>query len=117
MSTEYKATFRLYPGAIHATEVIDFLGPLPGKLLVVWDGLPHHRARLSARSGAGWRSSGGRPTPRYSIRWSTSGATGKHHGLPNFCPRGFAQLSYQARRALRRLCLVRSFWRQAQPSL
>jgi len=42
--------FRLYPGAIHATEVIDFLGHLlrhrPGKLLVVWDGLPQHRARL-----------------------------------------------------------------------
>jgi transposase len=42
--------FRLYPGAIHAAEVIDFLGHLlrhlPGKLLVVWDGLPQHRARL-----------------------------------------------------------------------
>jgi transposase len=44
--------FRLYPGAIHAAEVIDFLGHLlrhlPGKLLVVWDGLPQHRARLVA---------------------------------------------------------------------
>ncbi len=42
--------FRLYPGAIHAAEVIDFLGHLlrhlPAKLLVVWDGLPQHRARL-----------------------------------------------------------------------
>src|ERR1700736_4013237 len=57
--------FRLYPGAIHATEVIDFLGHLlrhlPGKLLVVWDGLPQHRA-------AGWRSSACPPTRRNSIR-------------------------------------------------
>ena len=27
----------------------------------------------------------------------------KHHELPNFCPRDFAQLSYHARRALRRM--------------
>jgi hypothetical protein len=42
--TWWKFYFRLYPGAIHTTEVIDFLGHLPGKLLVVWDGLPQHRA-------------------------------------------------------------------------
>ena len=45
----------------------------------------------------------------------------KHHELPNFCPRDFGQLSYQARRALRRMRrrppLVRSFWRQANLSL
>jgi transposase len=45
----------------------------------------------------------------------------KHHELPNFCPCDFHQLSYQARRALRRMRrrppLVRSFWRQAQLSL
>src|SRR5581483_8638416 len=45
----------------------------------------------------------------------------KHHELPNFCPRDFVHLSYQARRALRRMRrrppLVRSFWRQAQMSL
>ena len=42
--------FRLYPRAIRAPQVVDFLGHLlrhlPGKLLVVWDGLPAHRARL-----------------------------------------------------------------------
>ncbi len=42
--------FRLYPGATHATELIDFFGHLmrhlPGKLRVVWDRLPQHRARL-----------------------------------------------------------------------
>jgi hypothetical protein len=42
--------FRLYPGTIRTAQVIDFLGHLlrhlHGKLLVVWDGLPAHRARL-----------------------------------------------------------------------
>ena len=42
--------FRLYPATIKAPQVVDFLGHLlrnlPGKLLVVWDGLPAHRARL-----------------------------------------------------------------------
>ncbi len=45
----------------------------------------------------------------------------KHHELPNFCPRDFGQLSYQARRALRRMRrhprLVRSFRQQANLSL
>jgi DDE superfamily endonuclease len=42
--------FRLYRTTIRAPQVVDFLGHLlrhlPGKLLVVWDGLPAHRARL-----------------------------------------------------------------------
>ncbi len=41
----------------------------------------------------------------------------KHHELPNFCPHDFAQLSYHARRALRRMrrrpTLVMAFWEQA----
>jgi hypothetical protein len=41
----------------------------------------------------------------------------KHHELPNFCPRDFAQLSHHARRALarmrRRPTLVMAFWEQA----
>jgi len=35
---------RLFPGAIRSTQIIEFLGHLlrhiPGKLLIVWDGLP-----------------------------------------------------------------------------
>lgn len=42
--------FRMYPGAIRAQQVVDFLGHLlrhlPGKLMVVWDGLPAHRSKL-----------------------------------------------------------------------
>jgi hypothetical protein len=41
--------FRLFPGAIRAPQVIEFLRHLqqhlPGKLLVVWDGLQSHRSR------------------------------------------------------------------------
>ena len=39
--------FRLYRRTIRGAEVIDFLGHLlrhlPGRLLIVWDGLPAHR--------------------------------------------------------------------------
>jgi transposase len=121
--------FRLYPGAIHATEVIDFLGHLlrhlPGKLLVVWDGLPQHRARLVTEF---IRAQRGRLAierlPAYAPELNPVEyiwGYWKHHELPNFCPRDFGQLGYQARRALRRMRrrprLVRSFWRQANLSL
>jgi transposase len=86
--------FRLYPGTIHATEVIDFLGHLlrhlPGKLLVVWDGLPQHRARLVTEFIRAQRG-------RLTIEWLPGYAPElnpveyiwgywKHHELPNFCP-------------------------------
>jgi hypothetical protein len=42
--------FRLYPGTIKSPQVVDFLKRLqrhlPGKLLIVWDGLRQHRSRL-----------------------------------------------------------------------
>jgi DDE superfamily endonuclease len=45
--------FRLFPGAIRSPQIIEFLTYLlrhvPGKLLIVWDGLPGHR------SGAVWQ--------------------------------------------------------------
>jgi transposase len=121
--------FRLYPGTIRAPQVVDFLGhllrQLPGKLLVVWDGLPQHRAQLvtdfvHAQRGrlAIERLPGYAPelNPVEYI-WGYW----KHHELPNFCPRDFAQLGYQARCALRRMRrrprLLRSFWHQAELSL
>jgi DDE superfamily endonuclease len=43
--------FRLFPGAIRSPQIIEFLGHLlrhiPGKLLIVWDGLPGHRSRAT----------------------------------------------------------------------
>jgi hypothetical protein len=42
--------FRLYPDTIHMVQVVDFLAHLlrhlPEKLLVIWDRLPQHQARL-----------------------------------------------------------------------
>jgi transposase len=118
--------FRLYPGTIRAPQVIDFLRHLlrhlHGKLLVVWDGLPAHRARLVSEFIAAQHG-------RLAVEWLPAYAPElnpveyiwgycKHHELPNFCPHDFAQLSYQARRALRRMrrrpTLVRSFWQQAK---
>lgn len=48
--TGWNFYFRLFPGAIRAPQVVQFLRHLlrhlPGKLLVIWDGLPAHRSRL-----------------------------------------------------------------------
>ena len=106
--------------------MVDFLGHLlrhlSGKLLVVWDGLPAHRARVVSDFIAAQRG-------RLAIQWLPGYAPElnpveyiwgcwKKHELPNFCPHDFAQLSYQARRALcrmrRRSRLVRAFWQQAR---
>jgi len=113
--------FRLYPTTIRAPQVVDFLGHLlrhlPGKLLVVWDGLPAHRARLVSEF---IRAQRGRLVierlPGYAPELNPVEyiwGYWKQHALPNFCPRDFGQLSYQARRALRRMRrrprLVRAF--------
>ncbi len=41
--------FLPFPGAIRSRQIIEFLSHLrrhiPGKLLIVWDGLPGHRSR------------------------------------------------------------------------
>jgi hypothetical protein len=48
--------FRLFPGAIRSTQIIEFLSHLlrhiPGKLLIVWDGVPGHRSRMVALEAA-----------------------------------------------------------------
>jgi len=91
---------------------------IPGKLLIVWDGLPGHRSR------AVWefvQQQRGRLRleflPAYAPElnpveylWSHW----KQHELPNFCPTAFGQLSHHARQALRRRpTLVIAFWQQA----
>ena len=121
--------FPALPRHHRAPEVVDFLGHLlrhlPGKLRVVWDGLRQHRARLVSEFIAAQR---GRLAierlPGYAPELNPVEyicGYWKHHELPNFCPRDFTQLTYQARRALRRMRwrprLVRSFWRQAELSL
>src|ERR1700686_1606434 len=118
--------FRLFPGAIRSPQIIEFLSHLlrhiPGKLLIVWDGLPGHRSRavwdfVRQQKGRIWLEF----LPAYAPElnpveylWSHW----KQHELPNFCPQNFAQLSYSARQALRRMrkrpTLVMAFWEQAE---
>ncbi len=113
--------FRLFPGAIKSPQVVEFLRHRPGKLLVVWDGLPQHRARLVTEF---IRVQRGRLAierlPAYAPELNPVEyiwGYWKHHELPNLCPRDFGQLSYQARRTLRRMrrrpTLVMAFWEQA----
>jgi transposase len=121
--------FRLYSTTIRGPQVVDFLGHLlrhlAGKLLVVWDGLRAHRARVVCDFIRAQRG-------RLALEWLPSYAPElnlveylwgywKQHELPNYCPRDFAQLSHQACRALRRMRrrppLIRSFWHQATLSL
>ena len=118
--------FRLFPGAIRSPQIIEFLSHLlrhlSGKLLIVWDGLPGHRSRavwdfVRQQKGRIWLEF----LPAYAPElnpveylWSHW----KQHELPNFCPQNFAQLSYSARQALRRMrkrpTLVMAFWEQAE---
>ena len=92
--------FRMYAGSIKAEQVVDFLRHLlrclPGKLLIVWDGLPAHRSKPVEYIWGHW----------------------KKHELPNFCPKDYFQLSTQARQALSRMrkrkTLITAFWKQAE---
>jgi len=117
--------FRLFAGAIGGAQVIEFLKHLlrhlPGKLLVIWDGLPGHRSRVVKEFVAG---QSGRVAveflPAYAPElnpveylWGHL----KHHELPNLCPKNLSELSHHAIRALRRLrrrpTLAAAFWKQS----
>ncbi len=118
--------FRLFPGAIRSPQIIQFLSHLlrhiPGKLLIVGDGLPAHRSRavwqfVQQQRGRLWLEY----LPGYAPElnpveylWSHW----KQHELPNFCPTTFGQLSDSARQALRRMrrrpTLICAFWEQAE---
>ena len=118
--------FRLYDGSIKAEQVVNFLRhlmrQLPGKLLIVWDGLPAHRSRLvkdflSEIEGRIWLER----LPAYAPELNPVEyiwGYWKKHELPNFCPKDYAQLSHQARKTLsrmrRRKTLVTAFWEQAE---
>jgi transposase len=118
--------FRLFPGSIRSPQVVKFLSHLlrhiPGKLLVVWDGLRSHRGRLvwdfvREQRGRIWLEFLPAYTPELNpveYLWSHW----KQHELPNFCPKSFGELSHYARKALRRMrrrpTLVMAFWEQAE---
>ena len=91
--------FRLFPGAIRSPQIIQFLAHLsrhiPGKLLIIWDGLPGHRSRavwefVQQQRGRLWLEY----LPGYAPElnpveylWSHW----KQHELPNFCPQDFGR--------------------------
>lgn len=118
--------FRLFPGTIRSPQVVQFLVHLlrhiPGDLLVIWDGLRQHRSRLVREFVEKQK---GRLTLEYLPAYAPElnpveylWGYWKKHALPNFCPRDFWYLSYDARRALgrmrRRPSLIRAFWKQAE---
>lgn len=118
--------FRLYPGTIRSPQVVDFLRRLqrhlPGKLLIVWDGLRQHRSRLvkdfiAQQDGTIHLEY----LPAYAPELNPVEyiwGYWKHHELPNLCAKDFANLTTRARRALRRMqrrpVLVSAFWEQAK---
>jgi transposase len=98
-------------GPFRSPQVIEFLSHLlrhiPGKLLIVWDGLTAHRSRLTwefirQQRGRLWVEflPGYVPelNPVEYLWWHW-----KQHELPNFCPQNFGQLSHYARKALPRM--------------
>jgi transposase len=123
--TVWRFYFRLFPGTIRSPQVVLFLRHLlrhvPGKLLIIWDGLAVHRSRVVRAFVEGRH---GRLTlarlPAYAPELNPVEyiwGYWKHHELPNLCPKDFGELSGHARRALRRMRrrppLVAAFWHQA----
>ena len=117
--------FRLFPGTIRSPQVVTFLRHLlrhlPGKVLVIWDGLRAHRSRMvqafvDAQRGLVQLEC----LPAYAPELNPVEylwGYWKQHALPNFCPTTFGELSWHARCALRRMrrrpTLVTAFWKQA----
>jgi transposase len=117
--------FKLFPGAIKAPQIIEFLEHLMRHLrrplLVIWDGLPGHRSTLvrdfvaaqGDRLALEWLPGYAPELNPVEHIWSYL----KQHELPNLCPRELWQLSAAARDALRRMrrrsTLVMAFWKQA----
>ena len=127
--TWWRFYFRLYAGTVRGPQAVEFLAALRRQigrpLLVIWDGLAVHRSRKVQD----WvQASGGAVSlarlPAYAPELNPVEYVWGHlkkHALANFCPRDFAQLGVEARRALRRAqrrtSLVRAFWHQAELSL
>ncbi len=118
--------FRLFPGAIKAPQMVEFLKALrrqiKRKLLIVWDGLPVHKSRLvrqyvDSLNGAIQLEVMPAYAPELNPVEYIWGHL-KHRELGNFCPSNLGQLSHYARRRLqsmqRRSTLVTAFWRQAE---
>jgi transposase len=118
--------FKLYPGSIRSTQVVQFLSHLmrhiPTKMLVIWDGIPTHRSRLVRDFVAQHNGTIElERLPAYAPELNPVEylwGYWKQHELPNFCPKNFTELSYHALRALKRMRrrprLITAFWKQAE---
>ena len=113
--------FKLFPGAIKATQIIEFLQHLRRPLLVIWDGLSGHRSRLVRDFVA---NQGDQLTVEFLPAYAPELNPGEHiwgylkqHEIPNRCPHELWELRDAARQALRRMrrrpTLVAAFWKQA----
>ena len=127
--TFYNFYFQLHDHSIKSPQIIEFLRHLlrhvAGNLLIIWDGLPAHRSRLTQEFIA---STEGRIAaarlPAYAPELNPVEyiwAHWKQHELPNTCPKDWWQLNSNARRTLRRMrrrpSLIRAFWLQSELSL
>jgi transposase len=115
--------------SIKSRQAVEFLGHLrrqiPGKLLVIWDGLAVHRSRAVQRYVE--RTQGDivlARLPAYAPELNPVEYIWGHlkgHALANFCPKDIPHLGREARRQLRRSqrrpALIRAFWHQAELSL
>ncbi len=121
--------FQLHEDSVKVPEVTAFLAHLqqhiPGKLLVIWDGLPAHRSKvvadyLASTKGRVWveRLPGYAPELNpIEYLWGYA----KGNDLANFAPKELAELSHAARKAFTRVrkvkrCL-RAFWIQSNLDL
>lgn len=117
--------FKIYPKAMKAPEIVDFLEHLMRHLrrplLVIWDRLPGHRS-VAVRDfvAAQQRRLTREWLPGYAPELSPVEHLWAHltkHEIPNLCLRDLWELSTAARAALRRMrrrpTLVTAFWKQA----
>jgi transposase len=118
--------FRLFAGAIRSAQIIEFLNHLlrhiPGKLLIIWDGLPAHRSRavwdfVRQQRGRVWLEF----LPAYAPELNPTEYIWGHlkqHEVANLCPKNPRELSLEAIRALKRMrrrpTLIMAFWQQAE---
>lgn len=119
--------FRLFPGSIKGPQVILFLHHLmrllPGRLLIVWDGVATDHCLLvqdfvAAQGGRRWVER----LPAYAPELNPVQYLWGHwkqNELPNLCARDLWHLSSHAAQALRMMrrrkaTLITAFWKQAE---
>lgn len=126
--TVWNLYFEMFTESIKAPHVVVFLKHLlrriPGRPLIVWDGLPAHRAKMVKEYLAGLE---GRIAverlPAYAPELNPVEyirAWLKQHELPNFCAKDLWSLGELARKKLRRMRrkkpILAACWKQSSLS-